>query len=299
MDTAPAAAAARAVPARLDARGRRRARATPPRRSPSSSPCSPARPGATLIEPEGRRVRLTPGRAAAGRARGDHPGRGRGRPRRPRPGAPSRPARCGSPASPPRSGARCCPWPRGWRAEHPAVRLRVHEHEPAEAFALLAADDVDLALVYDYNLAPRRFDRDAASATPLWAVAWGLGVPGRRPAPRGAGDAPDVFRRFRGRRLDRQLPQHRRRGRRAHHRLAGRLRAADRAPRRQPRAGPGPDRRRARRRACCPPTSRRPRASALLDLREPAVALRAYAVTRRGREGWPPLALVLRMLAPG
>jgi DNA-binding transcriptional LysR family regulator len=32
-------------------------------------------------------------------------------------------------------------------ADHPDVRLHIHEHEPAEAFALLAADDVDLALV--------------------------------------------------------------------------------------------------------------------------------------------------------
>ena len=31
---------------------------------------------------------------------------------------------------------------------------RLHEHEPPEAFALLAYDDVDLALTYDYNLAP-------------------------------------------------------------------------------------------------------------------------------------------------
>src|SRR3954469_11552114 len=38
--------------------------------------------------------------------------------------------------------------------DHPAVRLRVLEHEPPEAFALLDADGVDLALVYDYDLAP-------------------------------------------------------------------------------------------------------------------------------------------------
>ena len=31
-------------------------------------------------------------------------------------------------------------------------------------------------------------------------------------------------------------------------------------------------------------------------LRDPAVTLRAYAVTRRGRDAWPPLALVLRLL---
>ena len=37
---------------------------------------------------------------------------------------------------------------------HPGVELRVHEHEPPEALDLLARDDVDLALAYDYNLAP-------------------------------------------------------------------------------------------------------------------------------------------------
>src|SRR5512138_2440760 len=36
-------------------------------------------------------------------------------------------------------------------ATHPHVTLRIHEHEPAEALALLDADDVDLALVYDYD----------------------------------------------------------------------------------------------------------------------------------------------------
>ena len=34
------------------------------------------------------------------------------------------------------------------------MRVLIHEHEPAEALQLLAADDVDLALTYDYNLAP-------------------------------------------------------------------------------------------------------------------------------------------------
>ena len=34
----------------------------------------------------------------------------------------------------------------------------------------------------------------------------------------------------------------------------------------------------------------------LLRLRRPDVTLRAYAVTRRGRSLWPPLALVLRLL---
>ena len=40
------------------------------------------------------------------------------------------------------------------RPTHPRCAPRIHEHEPVEAFALLADDDVDLALTYDYNLAP-------------------------------------------------------------------------------------------------------------------------------------------------
>jgi len=37
----------------------------------------------------------------------------------------------------------------------------------------------------------------------------------------------------------------------------------------------------------------------LLPLRAPGVVLRAYAVTRRGRSEWPPLALVLGSLVSG
>jgi hypothetical protein len=34
----------------------------------------------------------------------------------------------------------------------------------------------------------------------------------------------------------------------------------------------------------------------VLTLRDPGVVLRAYALNRRGRAAWPPLALVLRLL---
>src|SRR3954447_1902154 len=37
---------------------------------------------------------------------------------------------------------------------HPDVELRIHEYEPPEALDLLNRDDIDLALTYDYNLAP-------------------------------------------------------------------------------------------------------------------------------------------------
>src|SRR6185436_10458577 len=58
---------------------------------------------------------------------------------------------------------------------HPGIEVRVHEHEPPEALDLLARDDVDLALTYDYNLAPTAWRTDH-DATALWEVEWGLGV---------------------------------------------------------------------------------------------------------------------------
>ena len=45
-----------------------------------------------------------------------------------------------------------------------------------------------------------------------------------------------------------------------------------------------------------PPTGRTARGVTLRRLDEPDVTQRPYAVTRRGRSAWPPLALVLRLL---
>lgn len=59
---------------------------------------------------------------------------------------------------------------------HPHVQLKVHEHEPLEALDLLLHDAVDLALVYDYNLAPAPSDT-TLDTRPLWSVDWGLAVP--------------------------------------------------------------------------------------------------------------------------
>jgi DNA-binding transcriptional LysR family regulator len=70
----------------------------------------------------------------------------------------------------------------GLAATHPRVRVLVREHEPAEARQLLATDQADLALVYDYNLAPAAPD-PAMHSTPLWTARWGLGVPTSESAP--------------------------------------------------------------------------------------------------------------------
>ena len=113
--------------------------------------------GATLIGPEGRRVRLTP----AGRRLADHAVRilatlEAARADLDPDGEPAGTVRVAGFATAVRRSL--VPVLAQLSAEHPAVRLQIHEHEPAEAFELLAADEVDLALVYDYTLAPASWD---------------------------------------------------------------------------------------------------------------------------------------------
>jgi DNA-binding transcriptional LysR family regulator len=177
---------------------------------------------------------------------------------------------------------------------HPAVRVVVHENEPAEALALLATDAVDLALTYDYNLAPASVDMTLESA-PLWSTAWGLGVP--TDAAAGVrGDSLAVFGAFR-----------------AHDWIGDSRNRADEEVIRiiasmtgfEPRithesddldvvedlivAGMG---------VGLLPTDRPPRPGiTLLALTQPEVRLRVYARSRRGRSAWPPLRLLLERLA--
>jgi DNA-binding transcriptional LysR family regulator len=72
---------------------------------------------------------------------------------------------------------------------HPRVEVVISEFEPVEAFALLADDALDLAIAYDYNLAPAAPDA-VLEAVPLWSTTWGLGVPDRASdrAPEGPAD---------------------------------------------------------------------------------------------------------------
>ncbi len=63
---------------------------------------------------------------------------------------------------------------------HPAVSVSIGEFEPLESFALLASDEVDLVLAYDYTLAPAAVRADVIVA-PLWRTEWGLGVRGDEP----------------------------------------------------------------------------------------------------------------------
>src|SRR6478735_8705931 len=54
-------------------------------------------------------------------------------------------------------------------AAQSAVTVMIAEQEPFEALERLARDDVDIALTYDYNLAPATLRNDF-SATALWTM---------------------------------------------------------------------------------------------------------------------------------
>src|SRR5689334_21066506 len=113
--------------------------------------------GTPLLEPDGRRVRLTP----AGRRLADHAVTVLAAIEAARadldPDAePSGVVRVAAFATAIRTSL--LPIVRTLAGGHVDVRLRILEHEPIEAMALLAADDVDLALTYDYNLAPAPAD---------------------------------------------------------------------------------------------------------------------------------------------
>jgi DNA-binding transcriptional LysR family regulator len=248
--------------------------------------------GTPLIEPEGRRVRLTP----AGRRLADHAVTILAAVEAARldldpTAAPAGRLRVAAFATAVRRSL--LPVVRALGETHPDVRLLIHEHEPVESLALLAGDDVDLALTYDYNLAPATFD-PSVSALPLWSTAWGLAVPaGSR---RVRGDALAVFDRFR----DSDWIVNSRHtadadvvgtvasltGFAPH--IAHRADSLD-LVQDMVVAGLGV--------GLLPAGRPTVRGVSLRRLVDPDVVLRAYAVTRRGRQDWPPVALVLRLLA--
>jgi DNA-binding transcriptional LysR family regulator len=131
--------------------------------------------GTPLVEPDGRRVRLTP----AGRRLADHAVTILAAVDAARldldPAAePAGVLRVGGFATAIRSSL--LPVVAELGESHPAVSVVINEFEPLEAFDLLVGDDLDLALTYDYNLAPASVS-DVLSVVPLWSTAWGLGVP--------------------------------------------------------------------------------------------------------------------------
>jgi DNA-binding transcriptional LysR family regulator len=58
----------------------------------------------------------------------------------------------------------------------PSVRIVVTEHEPDDARRLLLSDQADLAIVYDYDLAPAAHGPDL-TVVDLWTTEWCLAVP--------------------------------------------------------------------------------------------------------------------------
>jgi DNA-binding transcriptional LysR family regulator len=178
-------------------------------------------------------------------------------------------------------------------ASHPRVHVLVREHEPAEALALLAADETDLALTYDYNLAPAAGD-PAVHATPLWTARWGLGVPAHSDT--GATTTPEVFTHFR-----------------EHDWIVNSRNSADETVIRTLASTAGFTPRITHRADSLDlvqgmitahlgvgllPLDTVPFPGVrLLPLNEPDVVLRAHAVARQGRLNWPPLALVTDLLS--
>ncbi|MFF0342652.1 LysR family transcriptional regulator [Kribbella sp. NPDC004875] len=174
-----------------------------------------------------------------------------------------------------------------------AVRLEIQEQEPPDALAMLERDQVDLALTYDYNLAPAAID-PALQATRLWDAAWSLAVPSR--SRRTPGTAADVLGAFadsdwivNSRHLaDEQVI-------RTIAALAGfEPRVTQRADSLQLVqemivAGLGV--------ALLPAAYPKTTGVSLRRLRDPEPRVRAYALTRRGRTGWAPLSLVLGLLS--
>jgi len=178
-------------------------------------------------------------------------------------------------------------------SSHPQVELLIFEHEPADAVRLLAGDDVDLALTYDYNLSPVTTDRTVTS-TRLWTAAWGLGVP----VPSAHGHSDSALQSFDRYRDAAWIVNSRNTADEHVVRIIASMAGF------QPRithqvdslelvqdliaAGLGV--------GLLPvgqPTVPEVR---LLELRDPAVTLRSYALTRQGRARWPPLELVLSRL---
>jgi DNA-binding transcriptional LysR family regulator len=248
--------------------------------------------GTALVEPDGRRVRLTP----AGRRLADHAVRilaevDAARADLDPEAEPSGTVRVGGFATAVRTSL--LPVMAVLADSHPAVRVLVHEHEPIEAFALLADDELDLALTYDYNLAPAPLP-PAMTAVPLWSTPWGLGVPADVEA---ASPVPDLAA---WADHDWIVNSRNTADERAVRALASLAGCTPRIAHRIDSLDLVEDLVLAGRGIGLLPVDRPVRDGVrLLELRDPPVRLTAYAVTRLGRERWAPLRLLLDRLAAG
>jgi DNA-binding transcriptional LysR family regulator len=169
---------------------------------------------------------------------------------------------------------------------HPRVDVAIHEYEPLEAFDLLARDELDLALTYDYNLAPASLRNDFV-ATALWSLDWGLAVPIEDTSARFAAyaDRPWIVnsRNTADEEAVRTLASLAGYTPRIAHRIDS-LELVEQLIG----AGLGV--------ALMPIDWQATRGVHVLPLAAPGVTLRAYAVIRAGRDAWPPLRLVVGRL---
>ena len=245
--------------------------------------------GAQLIEPDGRRVRLTPAGlrladhavtilAAIDSARLDLD-----------PDAePSGTVRVGGFAT----GIRVSLLPivADLAEKYPNVELVVSEYEPIEAFALLTDDDLDLALTYDYNLAPAS-PGPVLQTEALWSITWGLGVPADSPdGPADIGAYADQTwivnsRNTADETAVRTLASLAGFAPRIAHEIDSLDLVEDLIV-----AGYGV--------GLLPIGRPTGMGVKVLPVSEPEVVLTAYAVTRRGRATWPPLRVVLDRMRP-
>ena len=172
---------------------------------------------------------------------------------------------------------------------HPHIEVRVHEYEPVEALDLLARDDVDLAITYDYNLAPASWRNDH-DVVPLWEIEWGLGVPtSQQRSPFTAYADHDWIvnsRHTADEEVLRTIASMAGFTPRIVHRIDALDLVDDLIV-----AGLGV--------ALLPRGRASRRGVRVRPLRDPKVTLRGFAVTRRGRDRWPPLRAVLERLAHG
>ncbi len=194
-----------------------------------------AETGTALIEPDGRRVRLTP----AGQRLADHAvtilaAVDAARLDLDPDAEPVGTLRVGGFATAIRTAM--LPVARSLQRSHPQVDVMIYEYEPVEAFALLERDDLDLALTYDYNLAPAS-PSPLLEAIPLWSTPWGLCVPDDAKAPDKSTESGIDSPRLRRHVMDSELTQHGRRARCANPRVAGRVHPSDHSPDRQSRLG--------------------------------------------------------------
>jgi DNA-binding transcriptional LysR family regulator len=247
--------------------------------------------GATLLEREGRRVRLTP----AGRRLADHAvtilaAVDAARRDLDASAEPSGTVRVAGFATALRRSL--LPAVAELEQVHPRLVVELAEHEPLESFALLAADDVDLALVYDYDLAPFP-PRPDVEVQPLWSTPWGLGVPAEEA--RAAGEGPARLARFRDHTWI--VNSRNTADEDAVRTLASLAGFVPRFTHRVDSLDLVEDLIVAGRGVGLLPLDVAARDGVrVLPLAGHGTVLRAYAVTRRGRSGWPPLRAVLEVL---